>query len=902
MRASPWNALYAFFHDNTGPSEAFQGTGTLATAPNGPIDKGNWTLTFDQEFTDINAAIVDSNDASAHVANRFYSKGRYDTAGAAGTYAQKSQTFTSIEGGTRSLYRQGGASTAKLGIGQFSSQPTKAYGSNIETLRKRLDKNYKDAHTQDITEGFSQQYGYFECRFACPPTFRTDAMIAWPAFWLYSDIWNHPFEPGIELDVCELYRSCTNGSTEADGFGENDPSHHVAWHYHDSMRTFSYPGFIGKDIGSTTQIFNPKTHLSGAWGGSAFNFADMHTYGIVLGPRWVIIYMDGIEVNRLPAIDELHQRFYMLVSHQINGQLDPTQKVIGLPYYQKTATSASPSTRTTNTADPLIIKDGGGNPVPTSPALYTGGFVTDSVVDMEVDYVKAWQNPDWNNRTIGGTADAKTVTTILSAPSFATLDGRAVNGTSTTANTTTTPTLNANGLGAKVIKKHSDFANLPPWTGALIPLAAGDIVANARHMYEYNLAGDCWILLNPGRSWANSPKFTQPTLGMSLQQMDRKAVEAALAAKFGHASAMPPDHPAQALGFNPDTLISPRTKPNTTLNTVQTRPAGYVIGKVQLSNTPAVPGRWTLEANSYFDIEPATGNIVVKAGATLAVGSFTYAASCWSPGVPTPKGSNVCLVTIAVSADIDFDMTFFGANLQLEIDPGDAATVFTDTTRTTLATTGQKVAGITDKSPTKWHGTQSTDANRPTYNTTGLNGRPALISTGSAINLQLPTILPGWTANQFNGITLTADASTIGLHNVTVTSEPFDNSIPLVLYWEWTSSGEVKCFVNGTDMGVKPYVPTNILSNGWAVAVVDRTTTGSTVGVFGQNDTGISRVMSTAGGTGFVGAYGYLAIGKNPQTQAGRDKVIGFAAHHLGLQASLPTGHPYKTTPPKMFS
>jgi microcystin-dependent protein len=85
----------------------------------------------------------------------------------------------------------------------------------------------------------------------------------------------------------------------------------------------------------------------------------------------------------------------------------------------------------------------------------------------------------------GGTADAITATFV---PALASLtDGQLVLVQHGTANLTTTPTLNANGLGAKTIVK-----------GNNLPLAAGDIPgADYWATYVYDASLTKWVMSNP---------------------------------------------------------------------------------------------------------------------------------------------------------------------------------------------------------------------------------------------------------------------------------------------------------------------------------------------------------------------------------------------------------------------
>lgn len=101
----------------------------------------------------------------------------------------------------------------------------------------------------------------------------------------------------------------------------------------------------------------------------------------------------------------------------------------------------------------------------------------------------------------GGTVDAITLTAV---PAVAALfDGLTVHFRAYGANTSTTPTLNVNGLGAKTLVKEGGQA-----------LAAGDIpAALAECICVYNLANTRWELLNP----ASTP--TTSSTGSALSVM-----------------------------------------------------------------------------------------------------------------------------------------------------------------------------------------------------------------------------------------------------------------------------------------------------------------------------------------------------------------------------------------------
>jgi hypothetical protein len=84
----------------------------------------------------------------------------------------------------------------------------------------------------------------------------------------------------------------------------------------------------------------------------------------------------------------------------------------------------------------------------------------------------------------GGSANALTLT---NTPPVATLyDGLLVSGRAASANTTTAPTLNVDGLGAKTVTMQGGAA-----------LAAGSMAQYGEYLFRYNLANTRWELLNP---------------------------------------------------------------------------------------------------------------------------------------------------------------------------------------------------------------------------------------------------------------------------------------------------------------------------------------------------------------------------------------------------------------------
>lgn len=106
----------------------------------------------------------------------------------------------------------------------------------------------------------------------------------------------------------------------------------------------------------------------------------------------------------------------------------------------------------------------------------------------EMAAVKAFANQILGAKTSGGSANAQTFTSDApGAISGAYAAGMGFVFKAGYTNTTTTPTFNVDGVGAKTIKKG----------GAQAALAASDIVAGGIYFVVYEASGDCFLLLNP---------------------------------------------------------------------------------------------------------------------------------------------------------------------------------------------------------------------------------------------------------------------------------------------------------------------------------------------------------------------------------------------------------------------
>jgi beta-glucanase (GH16 family) len=128
--------------------------------------------------------------------------------------------------------------------------------------------------------GAGVRHGYFEARMKLPPGPGT-----WPAFWLMSLLPAHDPAPAVEIDVMEYYGHAT-----------------------DAYQTSLHVWYRGKDIDRSRHdkrsIPVPAGSLVGQW----------HDYGVRVGPRDIIWYLDHAEVWRRPTPPELTGPLYPLVN------------------------------------------------------------------------------------------------------------------------------------------------------------------------------------------------------------------------------------------------------------------------------------------------------------------------------------------------------------------------------------------------------------------------------------------------------------------------------------------------------------------------------------------------------------------------------------------------------------
>lgn len=137
------------------------------------------------------------------------------------------------------------------------------------------------ASVDDKGNGFSQKYGYFEMRARFPKGLGT-----WPAFWLLGvpAVTNKSL-PNIEIDVVEHY------------------------------------GVMPNALCATLHVWGPgNKHVAQGTAFLAPGMAeDFHRYGIMVEPKEITWYFDGIEIWRQPSPEAAHVPLYLLVNLAMGG-------------------------------------------------------------------------------------------------------------------------------------------------------------------------------------------------------------------------------------------------------------------------------------------------------------------------------------------------------------------------------------------------------------------------------------------------------------------------------------------------------------------------------------------------------------------------------------------------------
>lgn len=158
---------------------------------------------------------------------------------------------------------------------------------------KKIDGIWKSGLLSAVDpsgNGFSQKYGYFECRAKFP-----EGPGTWPAFWLMGkNNLTRPNEPIInpEVDIVEHYGHWPNRFSYV-------------------LHLWGRGGAKSTHEGKRIKVFGVEE--------------DFHTYGVLINEDYIIHYFDGIEKDRMDTPDAVKVPLYPIVNLAL-GPGWPTDK------------------------------------------------------------------------------------------------------------------------------------------------------------------------------------------------------------------------------------------------------------------------------------------------------------------------------------------------------------------------------------------------------------------------------------------------------------------------------------------------------------------------------------------------------------------------------------------------
>jgi len=234
---------------------------------------------------------------------------------------------------------------------------------------------------------------------------------------------------------------------------------------------------------------------------------------------------------------------------------------------------------------------------------------------------------------------------------------------------------------------------------------------------------------------------------------------------------------------------------------------------------------------------------------------------------------------------------------QLWLDAADSSTV---------TTVSSKVSQWNDKSGNARNATQSTDANRPTYTTAGLNSLNVVTFTTATFQaMALSTVIDsGSTAGSIFWVQKNTYDSGIVAANAgafipgewgtggTFTHIPWEDGniyINVFRNSRVTAGNPTPSLTNPRILGVE--------SNSSSYKVlIDGTSFYTSGGSFALPPS--STTIRTPTIFGFRGYAAELVVVNSVLSVGDREKIEGYLAHKWGITGNLDAGHPYKTTAP----
>lgn len=241
-----------------------------------PLPSGNWTLTFQDEFTSFNP----NNDGT--VATRGPWEKRYEWGGVTNESNNELQAYVSPD------YK--GTSTSALGLNPFSlvaddsGTSDKALKITAQPTPSNVQQYVKDSNGDPLPyisgmiqnhDSFTQTHGYFEARIDTPV-----GQGSWPAFWLLPNDGTWP----PEIDVMEIVGNLPNNWNGTVHYGSS--SNHQQRSFEEAIPNLS---------------------------------SGYHTYGTEWNATNIIWTVDGVEMARVATPPDVNKGMYLLANLAIGG-------------------------------------------------------------------------------------------------------------------------------------------------------------------------------------------------------------------------------------------------------------------------------------------------------------------------------------------------------------------------------------------------------------------------------------------------------------------------------------------------------------------------------------------------------------------------------------------------------
>ena len=244
-----------------------------------------------------------------------------------------------------------------------------------------------------------------------------------------------------------------------------------------------------------------------------------------------------------------------------------------------------------------------------------------------------------------------------------------------------------------------------------------------------------------------------------------------------------------------------------------------------------------------------------------------------------------------------------GASLALWLDADDASTITLN---------GSTVSQWDDKSGNSRHVTQSTSANQPSYTTRTLDGKQVVEFSGNQMLFSTATVLSG-NPDVLMAVVVQFDIN-IAAGDRSLQLGPGQGTSYVI---SGGSDGYSSRFNNGNEIygpaslatpliqiGTRPAGGDYASSQMFIDGIESARTSGNNDVAVPNIDTGVSVGAGASSSNSFGSVHrpmdGYVAEAMivGDITLATRQKLEGYLAWKWGLEANLPAGHPYKSTPP----